>query len=265
MCWTVDFMLLLDTVSVERMQFTTAGKTVSEKETWAPSACSRRKVTRRLKSEPPVWKSHPPRGRFPPESACLDDTRFTQSPSVHLQMIALMRNRPRSVWQQLPLPHLWSLCFWLGVRTQLKTIKARLGQRCVLTTVGGAGGQGIFNNSVLESESRRVFVLRVCKRFVLGPQIQDLEAWYSLRSVAVAMTARLNTAASVLGKRRKKNKTKLQHLGSKELQKTIEVMTKTCNHAPRLRNVAVLKAALQVLNTKWRDRPPSVTFSDLLG
>lgn len=138
MCWIVDFMLLLDTVSIERMQFTTAGKTVSEKETWAPSACSRRKVTRRLRSELPVWKSHPPRGRFPPASADLDDTHFAQSPSVHLQMIALMRNSPRSVWQQLPLPHVWSLCFWLRVGTQLKTIKARLGQRRVLAAVRGA-------------------------------------------------------------------------------------------------------------------------------
>lgn len=125
-CW---FTLLLDTFSIERMLFTTAGKSRKKKET---RACSRR-----LKSELPVWKSHPTRGRFPPETVYLDDTHFTQSPSVHLQMIVLMRNSPRSVWQQPPLPHLWSLCFWLRARTQLKTIKARLGQRCVLTTVRG--------------------------------------------------------------------------------------------------------------------------------
>lgn len=75
-------------------------------------------------------------------SVYLDDTHFTQSPSVHLQMIVLMRNSLRSIWQQLPLPHLWSPCFWLRVRMQLKTIKARLGQRCVLTTVRGACTRG---------------------------------------------------------------------------------------------------------------------------
>lgn len=81
-------------------------------------------------------------GRLPPESVYLDDTHFTQSPSVHLRMIVLMGNSPRSVRQQLPLPHLWSLCFRLRVRTQLKTIKARLGQRCVLTAVRGARTRG---------------------------------------------------------------------------------------------------------------------------
>lgn len=45
-------------------------------------------------------------------------------------------------------------------------------------------------------------------------------------------------------KQTKQTKKTLQHLGSKELQKTIEVMTKTCNHTPQLRNVAVLKSTL---------------------
>lgn len=44
------------------------------------------------------------------------------------------------------------------------------------------------------------FVLCVCKWFGLVLQIQNLEAHYSLWSMAVVMTAALNTAASVLEK-----------------------------------------------------------------
>lgn len=179
-----------------------------KKERWAPSACSRRKVTRRLKSELPLRKSHPARGLL---SLCAWMTLISLSrlPSTYKWSCWC-----EIVWEAFDNNFPFLICDpfvsdseWGRNLKPLKRDLANVVSSPLWEEGAHAGGRGIFNNSVLESESRRVFVLRVCKWFVLGPQIQDLEAWYSLRSVAVAMTAQLNTAASVLGKR-KKNKQK---------------------------------------------------------